>query len=38
MIIHEIEVTERGHFILKDIGGDREAYKEGFSVFTDGER
>ena len=28
MIIHEIEVTERGHLILKDIGGDREADDE----------
>lgn len=34
MIIHEIEVTERGHLILKDIGGDREAYKEGFSALV----
>lgn len=34
MIIHEIEVTERGHLILKDIGGDHEAYKEGFSALV----
>ena len=34
MIIHEIEVSERGDICFKDYGGDHEAYDEGFSALV----